>query len=131
MAGVLFIIYVPCEQYEKILLKRLYQAAPIQPTTRKVHQHIAASSSDEEINYYLNSKVRNEDNLKEKYLYNHRQESRHSSLETFAISIESDSLNCGDKKDNVTDKKKPLVQTKSADDLTAVKVRNTQRHFNY
>lgn len=42
-------------------------------------------------------------------------------METFAISIESDSLNRVDKKDAETDKKKPLTKTKSFDDLAAGK----------
>jgi hypothetical protein len=50
------------------------------------------------------------------------QETRHSSIETFAVSIESDSLN-RDRKDDATDKRKRLGRTKSVDDVTAEKVR--------
>lgn len=49
----------------------------------------------------------------------YQQESKHSSsLETFALSIESDSLNRDDRKISENDKKKNMPKTKSFDDLT-------------
>lgn len=49
----------------------------------------------------------------------YQQESKHSSsLETFALSIESDSLNRDDRKISENDKKKYMPKTKSFDDLT-------------
>lgn len=58
------------------------------------------------------------------YAFAFQQDSKHSSLETFEISIESDSLNRADKKEVGTDKKKHLIWTKSVDDLTTnVKVK--------
>lgn len=56
MAGVLFIICVPCERYEHILVNKNWETTPVKQT-RDIQQ-IPASSSDEEINYYFNSKVR-------------------------------------------------------------------------
>lgn len=122
MAGVCFIICVPCERYEQILLNRHWET---KTTSNPPPQQIAASSSDEEINYYLNSKV---SKRKRRFINVNdnegiQQESRHSSLETFTISIESDSLNRGDKKDDATDKKKQLPRTKSVDDIGEEKVR--------
>lgn len=50
MAGVLFIIWIPCERYEQILSnKQVWETTVI--SKNKEHQQQAASSSDEEINF--------------------------------------------------------------------------------
>lgn len=55
MAGVLFIIWVPCERYEQILShKQIWETTAT--TSRKLPEQLATSSSEDEINY-SNAKV--------------------------------------------------------------------------
>lgn len=54
MAGVLFIIWVPCENYEQVLLNK----QDWERTQQANEQHQQFTTSSDEENDYINSKVR-------------------------------------------------------------------------
>lgn len=61
MAGVLFIIWIPCEKYEEILSKKqIWETAPKQESVERqeASEDEDLGSSSEEISDYLNAKVR-------------------------------------------------------------------------
>lgn len=117
MAGTLFIIWIPSERYERVLSnKQVWENVELKHEEAD-SKNINNNSSDEESNYKVSEK-----NIlsvaKIVRIKFRSQDSKRSSMETFAISIESDSLNRDDKKNDETSRRKNMKRTKSADELS-------------
>lgn len=109
MAGVLFIIWIPCQEYEQVLSNRRI-------TTPKLPRDGLSSSEDETDNLKV-SIARISSTRVHVGIHQGTQESKQGSVATRATSIESDSLNPVDEEVGTDKEKKQLLRTKSADNL--------------
>lgn len=109
MAGVLFIIWIPCQEYEQVLSNRRI-------TTPKFPRDGLSSSEDETDNLKV-SIARISSTRVHVGIHQGTQESKQGSVATRATSIESDSLNPVDEEVGTDKEKKQLLRTKSADNL--------------